>query len=116
MKPMNYSIAIVVTGILWSSAGHADDAANKNKGKPSRDLNQPVDLPVLATYKLDRASLDDPTMEYSVQQAQGGDLRQREKKAPFVRVNLPDPFENRMEIRSTLPEPPIVAPVPQPPK
>ena len=83
---------------------------------PSRDVNLPLDLPVQATYRLDRASLDDPTMEYSVQQAQGGEIRQREKKAPFVRVNLPEPFENRLEIQSAQPEPPLVAPVPQPPK
>jgi hypothetical protein len=83
---------------------------------PSGDVNQPLDLPVQATYKLDRASLDDPTADYSVQQAQGGELRQRDKKAAFVRVNLPEPFENRVEVHSALPEPPVVAPVPQPPK
>ena len=28
----------------------------------------------------------------------------RDKPAPFVRVNLPDPFEYRAEVRSPLPE------------
>jgi hypothetical protein len=117
MKPLNRLIVIGVLVVPWpTTAVFADDAGGKTARTPSRDPNTPVDLPVQATYKLDRASLDDPTADYSVGQAQGGELRQRDKKAAFVRINLPEPFENRVEIRTTLPEPPLVAPVPQPPK
>ncbi len=111
-----FAVAGAFATLMFVSSTYADDPANKTARAPARDINAPLDLPVLSTHKLDRPPLDDPTADFSVQQAQGGEIRQREKKAPFVRLNLPEPFENKVVIRSTSPEPLIVAPTPQPPK
>lgn len=83
---------------------------------PSRDVNLPIGLSVQARYQADRASVDDPTFEFSLERSQSDPLPLRQTPAPFVRVNLPEPFENRAEVRTQVPEPPVVAPTPQTPK
>src|SRR4051812_21146672 len=83
---------------------------------PSRDVNLPIDLPSQANWKPDRASLDDPAAEFALESAQAVPSPLRDVPAPFVPVNLPDPFPNRANITSTAPEPSVVAPTPQVPK
>lgn len=83
---------------------------------PSRDVNLPIDLPVQARYSPDRAPLEDPTAELSLEKALSHPAPLRTEPAPFVRINLPEPFENRASVSSTTPEPGIVAPTPMPPK
>jgi hypothetical protein len=83
---------------------------------PARDVNLPVELPTQARYQADRAPLEDPTAELSVEKANGRALPVRSTPAPFVRVNLPEPFEHRAAVKATTPEPPVVAPVPMTPK
>lgn len=58
------------------------------------DVKQPVAVPILAQMKTDRASLDDPTIDFSNQSIISDNLPLRSTPAPFVKVNLPDPFEN----------------------
>lgn len=83
---------------------------------PSRDVNLPVELPTQARYQPDRAPLEDPTAELSVEKANAQTPPLRTTPAPFVRMNLPEPFEHRAVVRSSMPEPPVVTPVPAPPK
>jgi hypothetical protein len=75
---------------------------------PTPDPNEPAPLPILAQPKSDRASLTDPTADASTDAALSGTIPVRENPAPFLRVNLPDPFENRqtIRVRNPLPEDP----------
>jgi hypothetical protein len=72
---------------------------------PGPDVSRPVPLPVLATPAPDRG-LDDPTADFSSAAAQAGAVPARQAPAPFIRVSLPDPFENRdaVRLRETPPE------------
>jgi hypothetical protein len=58
------------------------------------DVKQPSPLPILAAPSKDRAPLDDPTVDFTAQSILNNKLPLRETTAPFVKVNLPDPFEN----------------------
>jgi hypothetical protein len=84
--------------------------------RPAPDVNQPVDLAVQAKQASDRASLDDPTAEFSGERAVANPVRMRTAPAPFQRYDLPEPFERRGTSRLPPTEPPVVAPVPAPPK
>jgi hypothetical protein len=66
---------------------------------PSTRVNQPLDLPLLSQMLLDRASLNDPTLPMSNRAAMRGKIPPRTAPAPFLRENLPDPFEHRQVIR-----------------
>ncbi|MBY0526281.1 MAG: hypothetical protein K2R98_23005 [Gemmataceae bacterium] len=66
---------------------------------PSRDVNEPIPLPILANPGIDRAPLDDPTAEESLKVALAATMPVRSNPAPFVRLNLPDPFENSHTVR-----------------
>jgi hypothetical protein len=80
---------------------------------PGPDANQPVPLPVLAVPRGDRAPLDDPTLDASGAAALAEVLPARASPAPFLRLNLPDPFENRaaVRLRTALPEEAVPLPI-----
>jgi hypothetical protein len=90
--------------------------AGKRIRTPSRDVNLPVDLPMQARYQPDRAPFDDPTADLSLEKANAQAPPLRTTPAPFVRMNLPEPFEHRAVVRTAAPAPPVVTPVPTPPK
>ena len=76
-------------------------------------------LPATAQPVPDRASLDDPTADHSVAQAQQSRLQPRETPLPFQKMVIPDPFEHANAVR--LPPPvedpllgPPAAPTPRP--
>jgi hypothetical protein len=71
----------------------------------SEDVNKPIPLPTLGQAQPDRAPLTDPTLEASVAAALAGRLPGRTAPAPFVRLNLPDPFENSHAVRLRTPPP-----------
>jgi hypothetical protein len=58
------------------------------------DVRQPVTVPILGRPVPDRASLDDPTAEFTASSVFNKNLPLRTTAAPFVKTNLPDPFEN----------------------
>jgi len=66
---------------------------------PSRDVNQPLPLPILAHPGIDRAPLDDPSAEESLKAVLAATMPVRMNPAPFARRNLPDPFENSQTVR-----------------
>jgi hypothetical protein len=71
---------------------------------PSVDSNQPPLLPILTQQPtLDRAPLDDPTVDASTDAALAATMPQRTNPAPYVRVILPDPFDNRRPLSLPLP-------------
>jgi len=80
------------------------------------NVNEPPLLPILAKPVAERASLEDPTTEFSNEQAISRALPMRANPAPFQRMNLPEPFEKKRGTRPAEPEPPFVAPVPITPK
>jgi hypothetical protein len=61
---------------------------------PAVDTNTPLPLPTLARPLVDRASLGEPAFEASLLAAMKRFMPAREKPAPFVAYNLPDPFEH----------------------
>src|SRR5262249_50469033 len=73
---------------------------------PSPDVNQPIPLPILARQVQDRASLDDPSGDASLAAALAPTVPDRTTPAPFLKLNLPDPFEHRnaVRLRTVLPE------------
>jgi hypothetical protein len=83
---------------------------------PGPDVNQPVPLQVLAAPAPDRTALDDPTADFSFAAAQSGMVPPRQAPAPFVRVSLPDPFENRDAVKLREPPPEKGDPVTAAPK
>jgi hypothetical protein len=66
---------------------------------PSPDVNQPIPLPLLGQPAQDKASLDDPTLDASTAMALALSPPLRINAAPFLRLVLPNPFENRDAIR-----------------
>jgi hypothetical protein len=62
------------------------------------DVNQPPPLPPLGGPVPDRASLEDPTAEYSVTAALAAVVPLRTSPAPFQRQGIPDPFENYISV------------------
>jgi hypothetical protein len=69
----------------------------------SIDVSRPPALPLTPRPTADRASLDDPTAEFSAQQAVAAPPPGRTSPAPFVRINLPDPFEHASAVRLRTP-------------
>jgi hypothetical protein len=69
----------------------------------SVDVNELPPLPILASPVLDRASLDDATVEASTAAALSAPLPPRAGPAPFVRLAIPDPYENRRPLTGALP-------------
>ncbi len=74
-------------------------AAGDRVREPSEDVARPVPLPPLAQPAPDRASLDDPTVEASQAAAVAAKLPERAAAAPPLRLNIPDPYENRRTVR-----------------
>jgi hypothetical protein len=66
---------------------------------PSVDVNRPVPLAVLGQAQPDRALLTDPAPEVSREAALAGAVPPRTIPVPFLRLNLPDPFEHRRAVR-----------------
>jgi hypothetical protein len=83
---------------------------------PSSDVNQPIPLPILARPVVDRASLDDPSGDVSQAAALASTVPDRTAPAPFLRLNLPDPFEHRntVRLRTRPPESPLPTSTPRP--
>jgi hypothetical protein len=61
---------------------------------PARDVKVPAEVPILARPTTTRASLDDPTGEFTALSILSDKLPLRATPAPFMKVNLPDPTEN----------------------
>ncbi|HMC64263.1 MAG TPA: hypothetical protein VKI65_04930 [Gemmataceae bacterium] len=70
---------------------------------PSPDVNEPPSLPILALPVVDRVPIDDPTGEASRQAALSATMPPRAQPAPFIRFNLPDPFEHQRAVRLRTP-------------
>jgi hypothetical protein len=64
---------------------------------PSVDARQPLPLPILAHPIIDRAPLDDVTSDASQAAALAAPPPVRTAPAPFIKMNLPNPFENRLK-------------------
>jgi len=71
---------------------------------PSVDVNQPIPLPILAQPVSSRAPLDDATVDASRNAALAGSPPVRSTPAPFLKIDLPDPYENRLKAAVTPPE------------
>jgi hypothetical protein len=80
---------------------------------------RPAPLGPLGQPVLDRAPLDDPTADLSLDAVLAAPLPQRTNPVPFTKTNLPDPFENRAVVKLRTPppeEPTPVVPAPKTPK
>ncbi|WP_020470680.1 hypothetical protein [Zavarzinella formosa] len=62
--------------------------------QPMRDPTQPAELPILSNKPVpERASLADPTVEFTAQSVISLLLPLRETTVPFVKLTIPEPFE-----------------------
>jgi hypothetical protein len=77
---------------------------------PSVDVNKPIPLPFLGQPLSDRAPVEDVTVDASNAAALSGAMPLRTQPTPFIRNNLPDPFEFRRPIG--LPRTPTEEPAP----
>ena len=58
------------------------------------DVKEPAPVPILARPTQSRASLDDPTVDFTAGSIINDNLPLRSTVAGYVKVNLPDPGEN----------------------
>jgi hypothetical protein len=72
---------------------------------PHVDVDEPLPLPALGQAQPDRAPLTNPTSDISRKAATAGSVPARTTPAPFIRTDLPDPFENQKVIRLRKPPP-----------
>jgi hypothetical protein len=64
---------------------------------PSVDVNKPIPLPILAQPVSTHAPLDEVTSDASLAAALAATPPARTTPAPFLKQNLPDPFENHLK-------------------
>jgi hypothetical protein len=98
---------------------HQHFPASERVRTPAPDPNQTVALPILGQATPDRASLDDPTADLSLATVLAAPMPARSNPAPFLRLNLPDPYEHRRAARiGSLPadEPMMPSVVSKPPR
>ncbi len=78
---------------------------------PTPDVKQPPGLPILARPSTDRAPLEDPTADWTAASIITVKLPLRSTQAPFVKVGLPDPFENveAAKVKTAVAEDPLRA-------
>lgn len=69
----------------------------------SIDVEKPTAVPILAQPVPDRASLEDPTQTVSTLSALAVILPERAGPTPFLKLTLPDPFENAQTVRLRTP-------------
>jgi len=81
----------------------------------SADANTPIPLAAQSQPRRDRASLDDPTADFSAAQAKVYSPPLRSAPVPFQRLDLPEPFGHRRPVKPLDAEPQVVSPVPSPP-
>ncbi len=67
------------------------------------DVNKPAPLPVLGQPVPDRASLGDATADASRAADGAAPMPVRRQPVPFLRLGLPDPFENYRPLRVAIP-------------
>jgi hypothetical protein len=82
---------------------------------PPKDAERPLALPHLGKHEPDKAGKTDPVAEASQGMIGKFAVTTRPVPAPFVRMVVPDPFENRnlLRIASPVPEepaPPLLLP------
>ncbi|HEV3083228.1 MAG TPA: hypothetical protein VGY66_25810 [Gemmataceae bacterium] len=85
----------------------------------SSRLDGPLPLPPLATPYQEPLPTDDATAEYSLAAALAAPAPRRTSPAPFLRLTVPDPFENRpaARLRGEWAETPVpVTSAPRPPQ
>jgi hypothetical protein len=70
---------------------------------PSEDAALPPPLPVLGLTMPDRVSLEDATMEVSTSAALSAAMPVRQTPAPYQRMTVPDPYENRLPLTLSVP-------------
>jgi hypothetical protein len=70
------------------------------------DVNAPPRLPILAQAISERASLDDATSDASMNFVLAAAMPQRGVMVPFLRLSIPDPYENRRPLTLSLPPEP----------
>jgi hypothetical protein len=76
---------------------------------PSVSLSGPLPLPMLASPVRESFSSDDATTDFSLAAALAATPPARSNPAPFLRLTIPDPFENHPAARlsTELPEPSV---------
>jgi hypothetical protein len=95
LAPFVLSSALLVS---LSSPAAVDGPATGGVRVPSVDVNKPSGLPVLAKPSADRAPVEDVTTAASNAAVVRDTLPARTKPAPFLRLTIPEPYENRRPV------------------
>jgi hypothetical protein len=93
-SPLPERVPVDFTGLQPDRPEHIKLPVGGLTRLPTPDVKQPVTVPILGRPVPDRASLDDPTAEFTASSVFNKNLPLRTTTAPFVKTNLPDPFEN----------------------
>lgn len=96
-----------------ATPGSVEFGVGKKAHSSRPDVSGPLDLPILAPYTSDRASLEDATRQQSLEAVLVAPIPVRSTVAPFVRQSIPDPFENRRVAQFTHPEQEPTQPLPR---
>ncbi len=78
-------------------------ATGKRIQMRSEDVTLPPPLPVLSQPLPDRVPLDDATKEASTMAALSASMPVRSTPAPYQRMRVPDPYENRLPLTLSVP-------------
>jgi hypothetical protein len=93
--PLPDRVPLDLGGVIPELPARPEIATGPLTRTEGRDVSRPADLPVLSPKPVsDRASLADPTAEFTAGSVINPNLPLRTEQAGFVRINLPDPFEN----------------------
>jgi hypothetical protein len=93
--PLPDRVPLDLGGVVPDLPGRPDLPIGSLTRTESRDVSRPADLPVLSPKPVpDRAPLADPTAEFTAASVISPTLPLRTEPAGFIRINLPDPFEN----------------------
>lgn len=93
--PLSDRVPLDLGGVMPDLPTRAEITSGPLTRTEGRDVSKPADLPILSVKPIgDRASLADPTAEFTAGSVISPSLPLRTTPADFVRINLPDPFEN----------------------
>jgi len=93
--PLPDRVPLDLGGVVPSLPARPEIATGPLTRAEGRDVSKPADLPILSPKAVaDRAPLADPTADFTAASVINPNLPLRTEPAGFVRINLPDPFEN----------------------
>lgn len=103
-SPLADPVPLDLGGLVPDLPARAEPPVGPLTRTDRRDVSEPADLPLLSAKPVtNRAPLTDPTSEFTATSVVRDKLPLRATPADFVRIDLPDPFENAAAARPRTP-------------